>query len=215
MICWCLFWCLYCILVLSIFQIDKQQKKHEKSTRKSAIEWKKTRNTQSNQRGREKSLNCSLCAFNSARQKYPQDLNLRNPPRESFPTKKHASADWRWSPNGRRSSQTKSIAVTSVTSRNSPVWSVDNATLLPIENNTGSKREDPKCCKPIIKYTIWINAFQFFLGIEKLGVGNQENLICLCSSDFCLKKWKAVTGRCRYWAALKPQASRDTCKWLR
>ena len=66
----------------------------------------------------------------------------------------------------------KSIAVTS---RNSLVW-----TVLHIKYNMGSKREDPKCCKPRIKYTIWINAFQNFLGIEKIG--NQENLICFCSS---------------------------------
>ena len=44
----------------------------------------------------------------------------------------------------------------------------------------GSKREDPNCCKPRIKYTIWISAFQNFLGIEKIG--DQENLICFCSS---------------------------------
>ena len=81
----------------------------------------------------------------------------------------------------------KSIAVTS---RNSLVW-----TVLHIKYNMGSKREDPKCCKPRIKYTIWINAFQKFLGIVKIG--NQENLICLCSSNVFSKQGNpllAVTG---------------------
>ena len=77
----------------------------------------------------------------------------------------------------------KSIAVTS---RNSLVW-----TVLHIKYNMGSKREDPKCCKPRIKYTIWINAFQKILGIE--NIGNQENLICLCSTSFFLSK------ETRYW----------------
>ena len=79
----------------------------------------------------------------------------------------------------------KSIAVTS---RNSLVW-----TVLHIKYNMGSKREDPKCCKPRIKYTIWINAFQKILGIEKIG--NQENLICLCSSVFSKE-----TRYWRHWA---------------
>ena len=85
--------------------------------------------------------------------------------------------------NHKQSSPTKSIAVTS---SNSLLW-----TMLHIKYNMGSKREDPKCCKPRIKYTIWINAFQKILGIEKIG--NQENLICLCSSSFFLSK------ETRYW----------------
>ena len=85
--------------------------------------------------------------------------------------------------NHKQSSQTKSIAVTS---RNSLV-----STVLHIKYNMGSKREDPKCCKPRIKYTIWINAFQKILGIE--NIGNQENLICLCSTSFFLSK------ETRYW----------------
>ena len=91
--------------------------------------------------------------------------------------------------NHKLSSQTKSIAVTS---SNSLVW-----TVLHIKYNMGSKREDPKCCKTRIKYTIWTNAFRNFLGIEKIG--NQENLICLCSSSFFLQARKPVTGCYRHW----------------
>ena len=53
---------------------------------------------------------------------------------------------WKTSIRNAVTSQTKNIAVTS---RSSLVW-----TVLHIKYNIGSKREDPKCCKPRIKYTI-------------------------------------------------------------
>ena len=88
--------------------------------------------------------------------------------------------------NQKQSSQTKSIAVTS---RNSLVW-----TVLHIKYNMGSKREDPKCCKPRIKDTIWINAFQNFLGIRRLAT---KKTWFACAPPFFSKQSNpllAVTG---------------------